>query len=80
LALERLLRPMARELSLELARAIVGVQADEETQRRYDVLAQKNNEGQLTPEERAELESLVRANTFLGLLKAEARTMLARQS
>jgi hypothetical protein len=75
-ALERLLRPLSRELTLELARALVKVQADTETQERYDELAEKRTEGQLTVEEQAELESMVRANTLLGLLKAEAQTLL----
>ena len=35
-ALERLLRPLSRELTLDLARALINVQADAETQARYD--------------------------------------------
>jgi hypothetical protein len=76
-ALERLLRPLSQNLTLELARALVGVQADAETQTRYDELAAKRTEGQLTPPEQAELESIVRANTLLGVLKAEASAFLA---
>jgi hypothetical protein len=77
-ALEKFLRPMARGLSSELARAIVNLTADEETQSRYDLLAEKNTEGQLTPVEREELESLVRVNTLLGILKVEAKAVLAK--
>lgn len=77
-ALEKFLRPMARGLSAELARAIVNLTADEETQSRYDLLAEKNTEGQLTPAEREELESLVRVNTLLGILKVEAKAVLAK--
>jgi hypothetical protein len=76
-ALERLLRPLSQTLTLELARALVSVQADAETQARYDELAAKRTEGQLTPDEQAELESIVRANTLLGVLKAEAHAFLA---
>lgn len=76
-ALERLLRPLSQTLTLELARGLVSVQADEETQTRYDELASRRTEGRLTPEEQAELESIVRANTLLGVLKAEAQTFLA---
>ncbi len=76
-ALERLLRPLSQNLTLELARALVGIQADAETQARYDELAAKCTEGQLTPVEQAELESMVRANTLLGVLKAEAHAFLA---
>jgi hypothetical protein len=77
-ALERLLRPLSREFRLELARALVNVQADAETQAGYDELAEKRTEGQLTPEEQSELESIVRANTLLGVLKAEAQAVLFR--
>lgn len=77
-ALEKFLRPMARRLSKELARAIVNLSADEETQARYDALAERNTEGQLTPAEREELESLVRVNTLLGVLKVEAKAVLAK--
>jgi hypothetical protein len=76
-ALEKFLRPMARGLSTELARALVNLTADEETQARYDLLADKRTESQLTPAEQEELESLVRVNTLLGILKAEARAVLA---
>ena len=75
--LERLLRPLAQGLKTELARALVDLTADEETQTRYDVLADKKNQGDLTPLEEEELESLVRANTLLGLLKAEAQLVLS---
>lgn len=76
-ALERLLRPLSQNLTVELARALIGVEADAETQARYDELAGKRTEGQLTPDELAELESIVRANTLLGVLKTEAHTFLA---
>ncbi len=69
---------MTRNLTPELARALVNLAADEETQTRYDLLAEKNTEGQLTAAEREELESLVRVNTLLGVLKTEARAVLAK--
>jgi len=77
-AAERLLRPMTRNLTADLARALVNLSADEETQTRYDLLAEKNTEGQLNAAEREELESLVRVNTLLGVLKAEAHAVLAK--
>jgi hypothetical protein len=46
-ALERLLRPLSQHLTLELARALVHLQADVETQARYDELADRRTEGQL---------------------------------
>lgn len=77
--LEKFLRPLARGLSPELARALVNLTADKETQARYDALAEKRTDGQLTPAELEELESLVRVNTFLGVLKVEARAVLAKR-
>jgi len=79
-ALERLLRPFSRNLTVELARALVKIQADAETQARYDELAERCTEGNLTPGDQAELESIVRANTLLGVLKAEAQNLLAHRS
>jgi hypothetical protein len=75
-ALERLLRPLSRDLSVELARALVTIQADGDTQSRYDELATKRTEGQLNDDELAEVDSIVRANTLLGILKTEAHAVL----
>ena len=62
----------------ELAEALIGIKADRETQVRYDKLAEKRNQGSLTAEELSELESIVRANTLLGILQAQARIVLDR--
>jgi len=78
ISLQRLLRPLRRELTAELADALLRLKADAQVQARYDELAGENSEGALTPRQRAELESLVRANSFLTLLKAEARVFLRR--
>jgi len=75
-ALARLLHPLSRTLSVELASALGHLQADESTQARYEELAARCNDGQLTPAEQSELESLVEANTLLGILKAEAELSL----
>jgi hypothetical protein len=79
LAFEMMMRPLSRSLSRELAEALINLQADGATQAHYDELADKRNQGHLTPAELEELEVLVRANTMLGLLKAEAMTVLARE-
>ena len=76
--LAKLLRPLSHGLTAELARAIINLQADDELQARYDELAGKRTEGQLTPDEQEELQAMVQANTLLGLLKAEAHTLLAQ--
>ena len=63
---------------MELARSLLQMKADGEVQRRYDDLARRSTESLLTEGEREELESLVLANTLVGLLKAEAAILLQR--
>lgn len=75
-SLEQLLRPLRRGLNAELAALLLRIQADDELQARYEDLAERNTEGQLSPAEQGELASMVRANTLLSVLKAEARAYL----
>jgi hypothetical protein len=75
-ALEQLLRPLRRGLNAELAALLLRMQADDEVQARYEDLAERNTEGQLSPAEQNELASIVRANSLLTVLKAEARAFL----
>ena len=77
-SLERLLLPLRRELNAEVASALLRMKVDEEVQARYDELAGKNTDGTLAVEERNELASLVRVNSLLGVLMAEARAFLQR--
>jgi hypothetical protein len=79
LALDRLLDPVMRCLTPEVARRLVELRADPELQRRVDMLADKNTEGQLTPAEREEYELYVRASRFIAILQAKARKLLAQQ-
>ncbi len=79
-ALEKLLHPLSHGFTAELASALVQLQADEPTQVRYSELADKANEGMLSQEERMELDALVEANTFLGILKAEAQVFLNQRA
>ena len=76
--LEKFMRALARGLSPELALALANMTTDEETQARYAALAEKRTEGQLTPAELEELESFVRVNTLLGVLKVEAQAVLVK--
>jgi hypothetical protein len=76
--MERLLRPLRRELTADMAVALLRLKADARVQTRYEMLADRNTEGFLTPKQRAELESLVRANSLLTVLKAEAQAFLKR--
>ena len=76
-ALERMLRPMSRGMSQELARELANLKVEEETQQRYQFLADGRHEGALSVDEEAELQDLVQVNSVLTVLKAEARLLLA---
>ena len=76
-ALGRMLRPMSKLMSQELARELVALKVEDDTQERYDYLAAGRREGSLTPDEEAELQDLVQVNSMLSMLKAEARLLLA---
>jgi hypothetical protein len=71
---------MSRGLNAELAALLLRMQADDEVLARYEDLAERNSVGQLSPAEREELASVVRANALLTVLKAEARAFLQRPS
>lgn len=75
--LDRLLSPVGRCLTPEVARRLVALRADAEVQSRIDDLADRANEGELTDEERAEYEGYVRTIAFISRLQAQARRFLA---
>lgn len=76
--LDRFLDPVASFLTPEVAQRLVEFRADAATQSRLDELAEKSNEGLLTPEERSEYESFVSAIDFVTILQAKARRALSR--
>jgi hypothetical protein len=75
----RLLEPLGRCLTPEVARQLVQLRADPKTQARVQTLADKCNEGLLSPAERAEYEAFVSTSNFIAILQAKARALLARQ-
>jgi hypothetical protein len=78
--LDRLLDPVGRCLSVEAARQLIGLRADEGTQSKVRELAEKCNEGTLTAEERAEYGGYVMAASSVAILQAKARARLAATS
>jgi len=76
--LDRVLHPVTESLTPESAARLATIQADPVTQARGDELADRNSEGLLTPEERAEYEFYVRFFDFLAVLRARARALLGR--
>ena len=79
--LDRLLNPVRDVLTPEVAQAIADLRADATTQGRLDDLAERHHEGQLTPDELTEYQSLVSGINLISVLQAKARSVLkTRQS
>ncbi|MBI4324148.1 MAG: hypothetical protein HY674_02675 [Chloroflexi bacterium] len=75
--MERLLvESFAQILTPERARLILDLRAGEMEQARVDDLAQKANQGELTPEEAAEYDGYIRFGTRIAILQAKARCYL----
>jgi hypothetical protein len=75
--LDRLLDPVTDCLTPDAARQLVALRADPQFQERLDTLADKCTEGQLSPDEREEYETYVRAVHLIAILQAKARKLLA---
>ena len=76
--LDRILEPVSSSLNEEAARKLIGLKADRKTQARVGKLAEKCNEGELTPRERHEYEIYVMVGHVVAILQARARILLAR--
>jgi len=74
--LDELLDPVSQCLTSEGAEKLVGLRAPAAAQARIDELAGKCNEGKLSPDERAEYETYVRAIKFISVLQSKARRLL----
>ena len=70
------LAPVEQCLNRESALALLDLPANPRVQARVDELAEKCNEGQLTPAERSEYDALIWADHFLGILQAKAQHFL----
>jgi len=78
--LDRLLEPLADCLSLDVAAKIADLRADQGMQERIDYLAERSNEGLLTPAEFEEYEGYLHAVDVIAVLQAKARSQLRKQS
>jgi hypothetical protein len=76
-AFDRATAPVLRILDRDQARRIVDFHGDEALQQRIEELSEKANEGQLTEEESSEYRGYVQANSFIAVLQAKARQLLA---
>ena len=77
--LDRVLDPFTQCLTPDVAQRIVNLRADAETQARVDELAEKANEGRLSPADAAEYNRYREAFHFVTILQAKARRLLSSQ-
>jgi hypothetical protein len=78
--IERLVEPVVRTLTPEVARALVELRADPKLQARMEELAEKCNDGTLTSDEREEYETSIRFGNFIAILQTKARLLLKRRA
>ena len=76
--IDEILDPVADCLTPDVAKRLTELRLNPTTQARIDELAGQANEGLLTPDERAEYADIVEGLDFLGILKAKARSAMAR--
>jgi hypothetical protein len=74
----RLIQPRNGSLAKSAARALLAINFSETDKARMLELAEKNNEGKLTPAERKELKNYVKIGDILSLLHMKARRSLKR--
>lgn len=77
-ALNQMLEPLSRSLSVEAAQSLVSLRIDSATEARIQELAERCNEGLLTEAEQAEYHGYVEAAEILSLIKLKARRYLAQ--
>ena len=75
---DRILDPVTECLSPQVAVRLVELRADPQTQFRLDSLAEKANQGQLTPDEDFEYRQSIDAIDVLAILQAKARAYLRK--
>ena len=74
--LGQIVSPDRAGLPPEFARSILGLKFDERALNRMKELADRNNRGTLTDDQRAEMQKYTRVGNFLDLMQAKARLSL----
>ena len=78
--LSRSIRPERNGLSQGAAKALLQIGLDRDDRDRLHLLVGKNQDGALTPAEKADLESYLRVSSFFDLMHAKARCSLKRST
>ena len=76
--LEHVIEPERGSLRLDLAQFLLTLDFPAVDRARYSALAEKAQEGALSPEEKIELDDFLNVNDFLAIVQAKARTSLIR--
>jgi hypothetical protein len=74
--LDRLLDPVGKALTPEVARKLVDLRFDRKTQAQIERLAKKANAGEMSDAERRDYETYVDTIDFIAILQAKARAVL----
>lgn len=70
--LDRFLSPV-RDIASDVAQRLIDFQLDSNTQARLDDLARKANQGQLTPDEKAEYSDWIEKIDLIAIVQSKAR-------
>lgn len=71
-----MLDPLSRCVDAGSAKRVAELSIDPVVQARVDILAERANEGLLTPEERAEYEAYINVDDFIAILKMKTQRYL----
>ena len=74
-ALAKILDPVAQCFTPEVAKRVAELRADPAVQARIEELAEKCNEGTITPEEMAEYDAYIQAMDVVVVLQKKARAL-----
>lgn len=75
--LDRILEPVARCFTPDVARRLVEIRPDPATQARIDQLADKASQGSLSASEQSEYQGYIEAIDLVSILQAKARNVLS---
>jgi hypothetical protein len=76
--LAKILDPVAQCFTPEVAKRVAELRADPDVQARIEELAEKCNEGTMTPEEIAEYDAYIQAMDVVAILQKKARTLIVQ--
>jgi len=76
--LAKILDPVAQCFTAEVAKRVAELRADPVVQARIDELAEKCNEGTITPEEMAEYDAYIQAMDVVAVLQKKARALIVQ--